>query len=215
MMLSKDQIQQVENYLTQKGLKYIDIRYEVLDHISSDIEQMMETRGLSFENASDIVFLKWNRNFVSRSNIWIGLIYSGPKIFIDHSVIIYKKFILKIQLIVFAVIIGLGKIFVHFNTLWINYEQQLTYFFKTIAAIILIVVLYWFYQIRKTKLNTSYSFLFTRNILPFGLFFGTMSLLSEGNLMLLTFIIYSSWSGWKLFKHHIKSISLYSYTSTK
>ena len=40
MKLNKDQIQQVEDYLNQKGLKYVDIRYEIFDHMVTDIEQI-------------------------------------------------------------------------------------------------------------------------------------------------------------------------------
>lgn len=211
MKLSGEQIQQVEYYLTKKGLKYIDIRYEVLDHMVTDIEQLMESKNLSFLNASENVFTKWNENFVTRSSFWIGLVYSGPKIFIDNSVIIYKKMVLKIQLIAFVVIIGFGNFSNYFKVLQSDYSQEITLLFKIIAVFSMVIVLYWFYQIKKTKLQTSYSFLFTRNALPSALVFGTLGLLfSESNSMILAFIIFGLWSGWVLFKHHVKSVSNYS-----
>lgn len=211
MKLSGEQIQQVEDYLTKKGLKYIDIRYEVLDHMVTDIEQLMESKNLSFLNASENVFTKWNENFVTRSSFWIGLVYSGPKIFIDNSVIIYKKMVLKIQLIAFVVIIGFGNFSNYFKVLQSDYSQEITLLFKIIAVFSMVIVLYWFYQIKKTKLQTSYSFLFTRNALPSALVFGTLGLLfSESNSMKLAFIIFGLWSGWVLFKHHVKSVSNYS-----
>jgi len=211
MKLSGEQIQQVEDYLTKKGLKHIDIRYEVLDHMVTDIEQLMESKNLSFLNASENVFTKWNENFVTRSSFWIGLVYSGPKIFIDNSVIIYKKMVLKIQLIAFVVIIGFGNFSNYFKVLQSDYSQEITLLFKIIAVFSMVIVLYWFYQIKKTKLQTSYSFLFTRNALPSALVFGTLGLLfSENNSMILAFIIFGLWSGWVLFKHHVKSVSNYS-----
>ena len=215
MKLNKDQIQQVEDHLSQKGLKYVDIRYEVLDHMITDIEHLMESTDLSFSYASENVFAKWNKNFVTRSSLWIGSGFSGPKIFIDNSVPLYKKMVMKIQYIAFAVTIGLGTIFNHFKILWSDYSQEITLIFKTTAVISLTILLYWFYQIKKTKLQSSYSFLFTRSILLGSLTFGILSLtLFKEKLFIYAFIIFGLWSGWLLYKNHMKSISLYSSISS-
>ncbi len=211
MKLSKEQIQQVEGYLTNKRLKYIDVRYEVLDHMVTDIEQLIELKDQSFSNASENVFAKWNKNFVTRSSFWIGSGFSGPKIFIDNSITIYKKMVFKIQLIAFVVIIGFGNFSNYFKVLQSNYSQEITLVFKTTASISMILLLYWFYQIKKTKLQTSYSFLFTRSVLFSVLMFGVLGLLlSEGNSMILAFIVFGLWSGWLLYKNHMKSVSNYS-----
>ncbi len=50
MELTKAQITEVEEYLKAKGVKYWDIRIEMLDHIATNIEQQMEL-GNSFEEA--------------------------------------------------------------------------------------------------------------------------------------------------------------------
>ena len=119
--------------------------------------------------------------------------------------------VLKIQLIAFVVIIGFGNFSNYFKVLQSDYSQEITLLFKIIAVFSMVIVLYWFYQIKKTKLQTSYSFLFTRNALPSALVFGTLGLLfSESNSMILAFIIFGLWSGWVLFKHHVKSVSNYS-----
>ena len=216
MKLNKDQIQTVEDHLSQKGLKYVDIRYEILDHMITDIEHLMKSKDLSFSNASENVFAKWNKNFVTRSSFWIGLAFSGPKIFIDNSITIYKKMVFKIQLIAFVVIIGFGNFSNYFKVLQSDYSQEITLIFKTAAVISIIISLYWLYQIKKTKLQTSYSFLFTRSVLPSALMFGVLGLLfPEGNSMILAFIVFGLGSGWLLYKNHMKSVSLYSSISTK
>ena len=125
MRLSKEHIQQVEAYLTQKGLKYIDVRYEVLDHMVTDIEHLMNSKNISFEEASNQVYLKWNRSFYSKSSLWIGLAYSGPKLFIDNCVTIYKRIILKTQLYTFAIIYGLGYFFKYFKISELYYNQEI------------------------------------------------------------------------------------------
>ena len=61
MKLNKEQLQEIETYLTNKDVEYIDLHLEVLDHISSDIENLMEK--ISFEEAFEKVKNKWNKNF--------------------------------------------------------------------------------------------------------------------------------------------------------
>jgi len=214
MKLSKDQIQQIETYLTQKSLKYIDIRYEALDHIASDIEQMMGSRGLSFKDASEIVFLKWSKNFVTRSNFFIGSHYSGPKIFIDNCFSIYKKLIFQIQFISFVFIIGLSYLLKYFNITGIYYNANFILALRTSFALGMIILLYWFIQIKRKKLQTSYSFLYLKKIFPFVMILLTLGIFSEsisGFLKLpMIVLIYGLWSGWILYKNHIKTVSNYS-----
>lgn len=50
MELSKEQIQSIENRLEKNGLKYWDIRIEILDHLVSDIESRLEN-GESYKSA--------------------------------------------------------------------------------------------------------------------------------------------------------------------
>ncbi len=52
MELTKAQVTEIEEYLKSKGVKYWDIRIEMLDHIATDIEQQMEL-GNSFEKAKE------------------------------------------------------------------------------------------------------------------------------------------------------------------
>ncbi|WP_457618930.1 hypothetical protein [Lutibacter sp.] len=50
IILSKEQITYIDNYLKYHKVKYWDIRIELLDHIVSDVEDKM-TQGLSFDDA--------------------------------------------------------------------------------------------------------------------------------------------------------------------
>ncbi len=50
MELTKAQVTEIEEHLKSNGIKYWDIRIEMLDHIATDIEQQMEL-GSSFEEA--------------------------------------------------------------------------------------------------------------------------------------------------------------------
>ncbi|MFT6066363.1 MAG: hypothetical protein ACJAQX_002245, partial [Polaribacter sp.] len=60
MELSKEQIQQVENYLNSKNITYIDLRTEVLDHIVSEIEDKIIENEVTFHHAFAIAKQNWN-----------------------------------------------------------------------------------------------------------------------------------------------------------
>ncbi len=61
MELTKAQVTEIEEHLKSNGVKYWDIRIEMLDHIATDIEQKMELGG-SFEEAKKEALQKlgWN-----------------------------------------------------------------------------------------------------------------------------------------------------------
>tara|TARA_R110002126_G_scaffold291693_1_gene455360 strand:- start:15238 stop:15894 length:657 start_codon:yes stop_codon:yes gene_type:complete len=66
MELTKQQIQHIENRLIKNGVKYWDIRIEMLDHIVSDVEKRMEL-GENFEDAiqNSFISLGWKGSFES------------------------------------------------------------------------------------------------------------------------------------------------------
>jgi hypothetical protein len=49
MELTKEQIQRIDKYLDVKGVKFIDFRIEIFDHIISQIEQKLEVENTDFE----------------------------------------------------------------------------------------------------------------------------------------------------------------------
>ena len=57
MKLTKEQIQEVEGYLKNKDVDYIDLHFEVLDHISTDIENLIIEKQFDFNGAFDEIKL--------------------------------------------------------------------------------------------------------------------------------------------------------------
>jgi len=218
MKLSKKQIQQVELYLTKRGLKYIDVRYEVLDHIVTDIEHLINTKNLSFEKASKQVYIKWNPNFYSTSSFWIGLAYSGPKIFIDNCVRIYKNSIIKVLFLTFIFVYAIDYLLNHISFFQINSSKLISIANYTLILLNISIILYWYYKIKRTKQKTSFSFLFVRQVLPsilMLLLFGLLNLVTSNyKLIIIATFISSIWSGWIFYKNHLKSVSRYSSIST-
>ncbi|WP_298997319.1 hypothetical protein [uncultured Tenacibaculum sp.] len=64
MELTKEQIQHIENRLIKDGVKYWDIRIEMLDHIISDVENTLNNDTPFKESVQNaMVKLGWKENF--------------------------------------------------------------------------------------------------------------------------------------------------------
>ncbi|ARV15918.1 hypothetical protein [Polaribacter sp. SA4-12] len=68
MELTKEQIQYIDNRLEKDGMKYWDIRIEVLDHVVSDVENRLKSKNVNetdFKNVVQESFVSfgWKENF--------------------------------------------------------------------------------------------------------------------------------------------------------
>lgn len=67
MELTKQQIQFIDNRLENEGVKYWDIRIEMLDHVVSDIEQKLKSENSEYEFKEMVqesfISLGWKENF--------------------------------------------------------------------------------------------------------------------------------------------------------
>ena len=64
--LIKEEIQFIDNYLIKNGVKYWDVRLELLDHIISAVEDKIEKEGVSFNEA----LLDVHEGFGNNTKIW-------------------------------------------------------------------------------------------------------------------------------------------------
>lgn len=64
MKLTAEQIECINQTLIKKGIKFDDLKIEVLDHIASQIESEMKTTQTTFSEAFNKVFERWNEEFV-------------------------------------------------------------------------------------------------------------------------------------------------------
>ena len=62
MQLPTDQINHIDYVLRNDSSfeNFDDLRVELLDHIASDVEALMENNSISFEDALPVVLYKWN-----------------------------------------------------------------------------------------------------------------------------------------------------------
>ena len=64
MELTKEQIQYIENRLENEGVKYWDIRIEMLDHIVTDVEnQMQKSEKFNIAVQNSFIDLGWKNSF--------------------------------------------------------------------------------------------------------------------------------------------------------
>jgi len=218
MKLTKEQIQQIEDYLNNKKVKYIDIRFEILDHIISDVEFIIKNNNSYFEDAFSEVKLKWNKNFTSTSSWWLGLSNYAPSIFINKCLRIYKPLVLKS---VFGIVLFL--IFTY--AILEFFKLDLLYFYSIVKMIYIITILtfigffiFWKIKIKRIKLKSSFSYLINKQIFP-NIFF---LLILLGNLfddkfdnvdyfdiIMLSLTVSVLLIGNSLYKNHVKTVSNY------
>ena len=60
MESTKEQIQYIDEYLKKRGIKYWDLRTEMIDHLVSDIEQNLTSKDFKAEFSLALKRAKWN-----------------------------------------------------------------------------------------------------------------------------------------------------------
>jgi len=221
MKLNKEQIQQIEDYLTIKKVKHIDIRFEILDHIISDIEFSMEIKNFSFDSAFEEVKLKWNKSLINSSNIWFGFGTFRPAILIKKSLKIYKPLLIKSIFTVFVCTLLIYVILENFKKLFLNNKGNISNLISIFLVIYMCSVLYWYIRIKLTKFHSTYGFLFNKRIVSniftaviFFLVFNNNYVNKEGVInypliALLIFLFTTLVVGNYLFKKHFEAIKTF------
>lgn len=216
MKLTKEQIRQVEAYLTNKDVEYIDLHLEVLDHISSDIENIMTENNISFNDALDEIRIKWNKTFTYKWTFWLGVSNGGSKLFIDHCLKIYKPLWFKSIL---GIIAFIGVFYGIVELLNIDLNTHF-YFFKIlflfVASVFPILLIYWRNQLKKAKMDSTYSYLYSKQIFPniFIVFLFIVQIMNINTFSNFTFVYLATLfslilMGYSFYKNHLKAISNY------
>lgn len=217
MKLNKDQIQIIDNYLIRKQVKYADLKLEILDHMISDIESEMETNKISFDEAFDKTIIKWKSSFLETSSLWLGAAYVRPKIIISKLTntlkpLIFKVLMSTVLITVFLYVLDNGFLKMNLN----DYKESLLIAIYVFAAFNTLILSYWAIIMYMSKVKTSFSFLYYRQVVVFCFYPFMITdtfLLKEGsiNFISLGFIILSvfiSLMGRELFKAHFKTLKI-------
>ena len=166
MKLTTEQIQTVENYLTNKDVEYIDLHLEVLDHISTDIETTMNENKLDFNEAFDEVKLRWNKTFSYKWTYWLGISNGGSKLFIDNCLKIYKPLFYKSMLFIMLIVGCFYGSSQFFNIDLLPYKQIINTLYIVFAMLYVGFSLSWYFHVKTTTIKSTFSYLFNKQIFP-------------------------------------------------
>ena len=80
MKLTTEQLAIISDYIDYCGIKEIDIKLELVDHIATQTEEAIVMDEVSFEQALRKVMANWYPLFTKEKSFHIGLFYTFPKI---------------------------------------------------------------------------------------------------------------------------------------
>lgn len=208
MKLTQIQIQKIEHFLDAKQLTYVDIRIEVLDHMISDIENMMNTKNFSFEKSFNKSMLKWNSQLRISSSYIIGLVYHRPKIVIQKADKIFLKWYV---LMLFAAISSFTINFKALDQIIVNYDSSIKIIAGSFLLASSLALLFWYFKLLKSGIKTSYLFIYEKQVFLCSIFcipyilinlFSSDSFLIGPNIFFSCLMVLFTVLGYNLFKKH-------------
>ncbi|TDE06775.1 hypothetical protein [Flavobacterium hiemivividum] len=165
MKLTAQQIALIDETLVLNGLKYDDIKLEIMDHIASEIEFEMEENSLSFEENSRLVFKKWEPQLKPANSFFTGINNSYPKIVLDKKITLLKKQLFT-GFLISATVLFIFLVFKeYYNAQFLTYQFQKGGRLLYIIGYFLLIV--YTFKIWKSKLNTSFNHLFKTRVITY------------------------------------------------
>ncbi|WP_298485313.1 hypothetical protein [uncultured Maribacter sp.] len=167
MKLSQSQIQNIENYLDNKKLEQVDLRYEVQDHMIVGIEQSL-AEGISYKDAFNQQKEKWNPELESYSSFWLGYAYVGPKLMMKKCIAIIKKIYFKSIL---SSLITTGLLLVFFSFIPKSFfVSAIDVFIGVVFSCLFLLSVVWFFSIKTSNIKTTYQYFYKIQSLNIGIF---------------------------------------------
>ena len=155
MEITTQQLQEIENYLAKIKFDFVDLNAEILDHITSDVENLLD-KNYSFENAFALVKLRWETHFKDTSSFFFGLMYSDSKIVVKKAVKMFKPFYFLYLTAYILPMIIFTNISIVFPKNTIDF---LNGFLNSISAVFFCYLIYIILKVIKAKVKTTYRFI--------------------------------------------------------
>ncbi|MFV8354516.1 hypothetical protein [Flavobacterium sp. XS2P14] len=154
MKLTTEQIAQIEETLVLNGIVYDDIKLEVLDHIATEVQVLMDENTLSFDENFKLVLDKWSEELKPSSSFFTGLSVSYPQIILNKRLLLVKKQML------FGFLLSIAGLLIFMSLIEFYDAKVVIYNFQVGARYVFVIgyVLLIFNTIRiwRSKLNTSF-----------------------------------------------------------
>ena len=211
MQLNQEQIQQIKDYLEAINFNYIDLKLEILDHMITDIENIMQEKQVDFHTAFTNEKLKWNSSFRKTFTYYLGIYFTAPKIVIDKAKKIFRPFYFGYLLAYFLPLIWFKTNEITINPIFNN---------VLIYVDILSAIIFSYFQIKLFKQNeeTLYSFILKtqRMAIVLFLFVLLLILVSATDMAIFTSFsiveIYTAIVTYFFYKEHIKEVKKVKHT---
>ena len=128
MKLTKDQIQFIDTYLINTNILYIDIRYEMMDHIATAVEEKMEAENLDFHDAFKN-YMVANKSELMNNN-------KSSKFFSWNEVIRFLKYLINPIMLLIAALLFISSQYFDIK----SYFSE-TFTFSNLVSVIFIFIM--------------------------------------------------------------------------
>lgn len=159
MKLNEKQINTIDTILEKKGVVYIDYKFEILDHIATEVENLMKETPIGFQDALAIVLEKWSPKLKKTSSRLFGFLWLIPEILMGKAKKLYWQKMLKL----FVATAILTPILLFFKEYFSGQTNFIFYFIFTIIG----VQLLGYFAIVISKQKTTFGFLFKQQFIAF------------------------------------------------
>lgn len=210
---TKEQVEKVEQYLDGNGIIYVDLKFEILDHLLLEIEKEI-LKGKDFDYAFEKVKREWRMHFKSSSSIFLGYAYIKPKLVIEKMLKYGKKQAIKLYSIVFLMIFLIG----FKPEIPVSSVKTVSFVVEIVLYLLVLMILAGYLKIVLTKQKTSYRFLYETQVLPFvllpimtlGSFVTKKGNIDVVSLLMLVIGVFVFLFGLKLYEKHFSILNRYS-----
>lgn len=161
MKLDKNQIHIIETVLEKLGVVYVDYKYEILDHIATEVEEKMILHTITFEEAFPEVLKKWQSKFKKSSSVLFGYFWEMPEILLNKCIKIYRKKLL----LVFTGAMVLTSGFLLFSSFLRNHLANFFSIATILYSVAFLLSAIGYVKIRLSKRKTSYGFLYKQQFI--------------------------------------------------
>lgn len=165
MQLNREQIDLIERYLEQRELNFFDLKLELIDHISCEIENEMQDQKNSFEVSSRLVLDNWEPELKASNNWLLSFENKLPKFVVKN---LFKKVLFHY---VFVVVTAFITGFLFMKEYQIIDNESVLKWFKYMMVVFGVVYFLLKRKINQSKIKTTFSFQFDYFYFPLLLIF--------------------------------------------
>ena len=159
MKLNSAQINTIDAILEKLGVVYIDYKFEILDHIASEVEELMEETGENFEKSLEIILIRWQPKLRKSSSTWFGYLWEMPEILMQKA----KKYHQQKMLLLLVPSFLLAFVMYYLVDFTPHFFNGLWY----LLVVVLCLQFMGYIQIRRSKQKTTFGFLYKQQFLAF------------------------------------------------